>query len=266
MESIQNAHGVPKTSTISPAIFYWGTPVVLVSSLNEDGTTNISPVSSAWWLGNRCILGLGVNSHTTNNILRTKQCVLNLPSDNMPDAVNAVARTTGSKEILTAQPGDGLTHFKRTNGYEYVPDKYSRAALTPSPSDIVVPTRIAECPAQMEAELMAVHGMQQDIDAKGFYALEFRVLRTHVHDDIRMEGHQNRIDPDKWKPLIMSFQELYGVKREKAVESNLARITEEGYRGFSNPAIVEPVKEKGVFDSAGVPNKIDDEVIWDTVA
>ncbi len=37
--------------SIEPAIHYWGTPVVLISSLNEDGSTNVSPMSSAWWLG-----------------------------------------------------------------------------------------------------------------------------------------------------------------------------------------------------------------------
>ncbi len=36
---------------IDPSILYFGTPVVLVSSLNEDGSPNVAPMSSAWWLG-----------------------------------------------------------------------------------------------------------------------------------------------------------------------------------------------------------------------
>lgn len=63
-------------SAISPAISYWGTPVILVSTTNEDGTSNIGPISSAWWLGNRCVLGLEGNSRTTVNLTRSKQCVL----------------------------------------------------------------------------------------------------------------------------------------------------------------------------------------------
>jgi hypothetical protein len=39
----------------------------------------------------------------------------------------------------------------------------------------------------------------------------------------------NRIDPDKWKPLIMSFQRFYGVGDE-VHESTLAKIPEEVYR------------------------------------
>ncbi|OBU01115.1 hypothetical protein VE01_00873 [Pseudogymnoascus verrucosus] len=225
--------------TISPAIFYWGTPVVLITTENEDSTFNIAPMSSAFWLGNRCMLGLGGISQTTINLLRTKQCVLNLPSDDMTDAVNALARTTGSKEILTAQPGEGYKYFKRMNGYEYVPDKFGRAGLTPIQSDIVRPARIAECPAQMEAELVGVYEMARDADTKGFFTLEVRVVRTHVHREIRMEGSKNRIDPDKWRPMIMSFQELYGLKGKVVDESVLARIGEEEYRGFSNSVEVE---------------------------
>ncbi|PIG79909.1 FMN-binding split barrel [Aspergillus arachidicola] len=218
---------ITPSQTISPPIFYWGTPVVLITTENEDGTSNIAPMSSAWWLGNRCMLGLGAISQTTINLIRTKQCVLNLASDNMAGPVNALARTTGAKEVLTAAEGTGYLYFKRMNGYQYVPDKFGHAGLTPTPSDLIRPPRIAECPAQMEAELKGVD--------ERLIALEVKVLRTHVHENIRMTGHANRIDPDKWNPLIMSFQELYGLQRKKTSESILAKINEEGYRPFSNP-------------------------------
>ena len=58
-----------------------------------------------------------------------------------------------------------------------------------------------------------------------------------------MEGHKNRIDPDKWHPMIMSFQELYGLKEKGVDESVLAKIGEEEYRGFSNAAKIEEAKE-----------------------
>ena len=63
---------------VEPAIHYWGTPVVLISTLNEDGTTNLSPMSSAWWLGWSCMLGLDASSQTTENLKRNGECVLNL--------------------------------------------------------------------------------------------------------------------------------------------------------------------------------------------
>lgn len=242
MASVESNKLTPKHHTISPAIFYWGTPVVLITTENPDLTFNIAPMSSAWWLGNRCMLGLGAISQTTTNLLRTKQCVLNLASDGMADAVNALARTTGSEDVSIAQPEDGYRYFKKLNGYVYVHDKFTHAKLTPLKSDCVRPARIMECPAQMEAELVGVHEMMQDTNTKGFLALEVKVLRTHVHEEIRMEGRENRVDPDKWHPMIMSFQELYGLKGKKVHESILAEIPEEEYRAFSNSAEVETIE------------------------
>ena len=40
----------------------------------------------------------------------------------------------------------------------------------------------------------------------------------------------NRIDPDRWRPLLMSFQELYGLGG-RLRESRLASIPEDLYRG-----------------------------------
>lgn len=66
--------------TCEPPILYFGTPIVLISTVNEDSTFNLAPMSSAFWLMWRCVLGLGNDSKTTQNILRTGECVLNLPS------------------------------------------------------------------------------------------------------------------------------------------------------------------------------------------
>src|SRR5215475_15211927 len=66
--------------TIEPGILYFGTPVVLISTVNEDGTYNLAPMSSAFWLGWRCMLGLASVSKTPQNMKRTGECVLNLPS------------------------------------------------------------------------------------------------------------------------------------------------------------------------------------------
>lgn len=38
-------------ASIEPAIRYLGTPTVLIVALNEDGTANLAPMASAWWLG-----------------------------------------------------------------------------------------------------------------------------------------------------------------------------------------------------------------------
>ena len=61
---------------LSPKMLYFGTPVILVSSLNADGTTNLAPMSSVWWVGQTAMLGLSVHSQTVRNLEQRPACVL----------------------------------------------------------------------------------------------------------------------------------------------------------------------------------------------
>ena len=66
-----------KTSfrTIEPKILYFGTPVALISSLDEDGITNLAPMSSLWALGWTMMLGLLDETKTAENFARHPECV-----------------------------------------------------------------------------------------------------------------------------------------------------------------------------------------------
>ena len=208
---------------IEPSILYLGTPVVLISTMNEDGTANLAPMSSAWWLGWRCMLGLQTGSKTPQNMMRTGQCVLNLPSPDQVDAVNRLARLTGTEKV---------PEFKQRLGYSYEPSKFEVAGLTPAPSQTVAAPRALECPIQLEAVVAERHDiMADDPDVAGLIsAFEVRITRVHVHPSLLMDGHENRIDPAKWQPLIMNFQKLYGVSSTEAAPSRLAEIDEKIYR------------------------------------
>jgi flavin reductase (DIM6/NTAB) family NADH-FMN oxidoreductase RutF len=177
------------------------------------------------------MLGLSALSQTTKNMLRTKKCVLNLPSEDMAANINLLARTTGTNPV---------PEWKASVGYTYVKDKFGHAKLTPQKSDLVVPPRILECPVQMEAELMEYHEMMKDLpDRKGkILAIEMKILRVHVQDELRLEGHQNRINTERWRPTLMMFQELYGIRDDKLVDSNLAKIEEKNYRGATRSHII----------------------------
>lgn len=216
-------------TSIDPAILYFGTPVVLVSSTNPDGSPNLAPMSSAWWLGQSCMLGFGARSQTPMNIQRTGECVLNLPSVDQVSAVNRLALTTGS---------DPVPPHKLEKGYRHVADKFSIARLTALPSACVTPPRALECPVQLEATLEAVHplAVRDDDRRGGLVALELRVVRVHVEESIRMPGHTDRIDPDRWRPLIMSFQQFYGLGA-KVHESRLGTIPESSYRPKRAPRV-----------------------------
>ena len=207
---------------IEPGILYFGTPVVLVSTVNEDGTYNLAPMSSAFWLGWRCVLGFGAASQTPKNLARTKECVLNLPSSALVEMVDRLALTTGTQIVPEA---------KAARGYRYEPDKFGISGFTPIASETVAAPRAAECPVQMEAVVESIRGLAEgDPVMRGRTDLiELRIVRVHVDPAIRMDGFDNRIDPDKWRPLIMSFQEYYGLTG-KVGPSLLGTVPEAMYR------------------------------------
>jgi flavin reductase (DIM6/NTAB) family NADH-FMN oxidoreductase RutF len=211
------------SQVIEPAILYFGTPVVLIGSSNEDGSPNLAPMSSAWWVGWRCMLGLASNSKSTENMIRTGECVLNLPSADLVDAVNRLARTTGSNPVPAG---------KVRRGYRHEKNKFDISGLTVLAGETVAAPRAAQCPVQIEAKVAQVHEMAQEdeIWRGNLVAIEVRVTRVHAHPEIMMEGEPNRVDPDKWRPLIMSFQQFYGLAPEKLQRSELGQIPESQYK------------------------------------
>lgn len=218
-------HGTfgPSNIRIEPAILYFGTPVVLIGSNNDDGSYNLAPMSSAWWVGWRCMLGLARNSKTTENMIRTGECVLNLPSAHLVGAVDRLARTTGSNPVPAG---------KIRRGYRHEKDKFALSGLTALRGETVAAPRAAECPVQIEAKVAHVHEMAQEdeIWRGNLAAIEVRVTRVHAHPQVMMEGEPNRIDTDKWRPLIMSFQQFYGLTPEKLQRSELGQIPETAYK------------------------------------
>ncbi|QVN20187.1 flavin reductase family protein [Burkholderia pyrrocinia] len=223
-----------------PNILYFGTPVVLVSTLNPDGAANLAPISSAFWLGWRGVIGIAASSQTTRNLMRTGECVLNLPSTGQAHAVNRIARTTGTHPVPES---------KRAKGYVYEPDKFGTAGLTETPSQTVSPPRALECPIHLEAIVAATHGLADETpDLRGKITLfEVCIQRVHVHPDLLMDSHQDRIDPDKWSPLIMSFQKFYGLAPHQVHASRLAEIPERAYRSPD----IERSRDAGVQADAG---------------
>ena len=207
--------------SIAPSILYFGTPVLLVSTLNSDGSSNLAPMSSAWWLGWNCMLGLGAKGHTAQNLLRERECVLNLPTAAMVNAVDRLARLTGS---------DPVPPHKQAMGYRHCKDKFGTAKLTIQAAELVRPARVRECPVQLEAVLEAEHtfGHRPDRSTTA-YAFEVRIVRAHVDESLLAAGTEDHIDPDAWQPLIMSFCQLYGLGARAGV-SRLAEIPERMYR------------------------------------
>ncbi|MGH2665818.1 flavin reductase family protein [Flavobacterium sp.] len=213
-----------------PSILYFGTPVVLMSTKNPKGSDNLAPISSVFWLGWRCIIGLGTASQTAKNLLNTKECVLNLPSVNQAGSVNLLAKTTGSNPVSKG---------KIAKGYRFVENKFEIAGLTKTPSETIKAVRVKECPVQMEAVVEAIHGLaEEDVNQRGnIITVELKITRVYLDESIILDNNPNRVDPDKWKPLIMSFQEFYTLGN-KVHESTLAEIPENLYNTYDREFVL----------------------------
>ena len=183
---------------LNPKMLYFGTPVVLVSSWNSDGTTNLAPMSSAWWVGKTAMLGLSVHSQTVRNLQQRPQCVLNLADAAMVDAIDRLA-------LLTARPD--VPEYKRARGYTYEPDKFTAGGLTPARLGEQTPAGVAESLIHMEGQVRNIHPI--DGEDSGLCALEVSVLRTRVDESVLMADHPNYIDPLAWNPLFMKFTEYF---------------------------------------------------------
>lgn len=194
---------IPDMLTIRPPVLYFGTPVVLITTLNRDGSANITPMSSAWALADRVVIGLSGGGQGLANLLRERSCVLNLASDSMQAAVERLAPTTGRRPVPA---------WKRVAGYRHEGDKFALAGLHALPSMDVAAPRIAECPLQLEAHL--THRVHRPLQAwrdsaGGFAILELEVVRVHAHVDVVVTG-TDHVDPIRYAPLFYLFRHYIG--------------------------------------------------------
>jgi flavin reductase (DIM6/NTAB) family NADH-FMN oxidoreductase RutF len=201
-----------ETVVAMPRILYFGTPVVLISTLNLDGSANLMPMSSAWWLDQSCMLGLGTRSMTHENLLRERECVLNLPTSAMVGIVDRLALTTARNPV---------PEYKARIGVRYIANKFEHAGVTALMSDLVKPPRVAECPVQLEATVTRYAQFGDDDDNDG--CVEVKIRRVHIAPALLMAHSDRHIDPDKWRPLIMSLCEFYGLT-DKIHSSRLGRV------------------------------------------
>ncbi|MGN9844468.1 flavin reductase family protein [Nonomuraea sp. H19] len=204
--------------TIEPSILYFGTPVVLLSTENPDGTFNLAPMSSAWALGKVIVLGLGPDGQSAHNLARRPELVINLPGPHQWAAVERLAPLTGRDPVPATKPG----------GCRFEPDKFAAAGVHAEPSDTVRPPRVAECPIQLEARAQSVRR-----DASGTFVIaEAAVVKVHADPRIVVPGTQH-VDPAAWSPLIYNFRHYFGLGPElgRTYRSETPGVTSGGTAG-----------------------------------
>lgn len=180
-------------NTINPQMFYYGFPVILLTTCDNQGNTNITPISSSWCLGNNVVIGLSTQGKAFENLLNVPEAVLNLPDDTMWQQVEAIADVTGS---------DPIPDFKQ-GIYHFCDDKFSRGHFTPQQAIHIRPARILECPLQAEMQLVKIN------EREDYAIVEFKIVQVHAETDLIFA--ENKINPTKWKPLIYNFRHYQGL-------------------------------------------------------
>ena len=164
------------------------------------------------------MLGLGQMGQTSDNLIRTRECVINLPSEDLVTQVDRLALTTGK---------DPVPEKKRQWGYRYEPDKFGAAGFTPMESVSVAPSRVRECPVQMEGVVHDFRPFGMNVSANMF---EVHIVKLHVDEKLLVDdGSRPHIDPIRWRPLIMSFCRFFGLAGEvhpsRLAESAFMKLT-----------------------------------------
>ena len=106
---------MPTHTFINPAILSPGTPVGPFSTVDRDGETNTSPMSSVvcrlssvFWLSQTALRGMGARSLTAQNLLDTGDGVITLLAAELVDAGDRIALTTG---YIPVPPGMALVGY-----------------------------------------------------------------------------------------------------------------------------------------------------------
>ena len=186
-----------------PTMFYYGFPVVLLTTTDKDGNADVTPISSTFTLGANAVIALVKLNKAYHNVMEVPEVVFNLPTAAMWEKVEAIAPYTAQNPVPPQKMGK----------YTYTDHKFSIGGFTQLPSEKVRPPRIAECPIQAEAKVKNVN----DRDAYVLVELEF--VQVHAEDHLVMEG--NKINPLEWEPLIYNFKHYYGLGEHKGLNFSI---------------------------------------------
>ena len=183
------------TGTIIPRPIGW------IATVDENGVNNLAPFSYFNMLGDdpphvmfSTRRDNNNNKDTLNNVLKNKQFVVNMVTENIVEQMNTTSQSV-APEI----------------------DEFELAGVTPIPSVTVKPMRVKESLVHFECE-MVHHYFLENHKSGGACVVIGRLLWIHIDDSILMENE--RINLDVYKPVARlagsnyaKLGELFSIKR-----------------------------------------------------
>jgi len=176
-------------------------PIGWISSISADGLVSLAPFSYFNAIGDdpphvmfSTVRTNDRNKDTLNNVLETKQFVVNMVTENTVAQMN--------------QTADVVPHDV---------NEFELAGLTQIPSSIVRPPRVAESPVQFECELVHHYALENS-KTGGAVLMVGRIVMFHFDESVLLENY--RINMETYRPVARlagsnyaKLGEVFSVKR-----------------------------------------------------
>lgn len=154
-------------------------PIALVATVSAEGVANLAPFSYFTGISSTPpVLAISVGpkrgghrKDTIRNVEATRELVVNVVSEDLARPM-----------VLTSADWPAER------------SEFEVAGLTPAPSDLVRPPRVAESPLAMECRLLQTIPVGPDPT----WIILGEIVRIHVRDDVMTDGFP---DPRKLRPL-----------------------------------------------------------------
>lgn len=176
-------------------------PIGWISSISEDGILNLAPFSFFNAVGEdpphvmfSTVRSGNTNKDTLNNVLATKQFVVNMATEELVEAMNASSVNL---------PPEG--------------NEFDFAGLTPAHSELVKPPRVKESPISFECELVHHYSLEGHQDG-GATIMIGRIVMFHVDESVLLDDH--KINQETYRPIARlagsnyaKLGEIFSIKR-----------------------------------------------------
>ena len=176
-------------------------PIGWISSISEDGIPNLAPFSFFNAVGDdpphvmfSTVRPNDSNKDTLNNVLATKQFVVNMVTEDTVERMN-----TTSRAFLPLE------------------NEFELAGLTPIASIKVKPPRVKESPITMECELVH-HYTLENHKSGGATIIIGKIVMFHIDESVLLDNY--KINLETYKPVARlagsnysKLGEIFSIKR-----------------------------------------------------
>jgi flavin reductase (DIM6/NTAB) family NADH-FMN oxidoreductase RutF len=176
-------------------------PIGWISTIDENGINNLAPFSYFNMIGDdpphvmfSTRRDNNTNKDTLNNVLTTKQFVVNMVTEDLVEQMNATA------QVVPAEV-----------------DEFELVGLTPIASTKIKPNRVRESPIQFECE-MVHHYFLEDHKQGGACIVIGRIVMMHINESVLLDNY--KINMETYKPVARlagsnysKIGEVFSIKR-----------------------------------------------------